>query len=77
MRLSTIWSIPAMTLAERLQRTRDWAFSEVAARLPVRLRYFVAVQQMAKVSQRLPNVAVPEITFEQFMKNIDTPKRLS
>lgn len=44
MRLTTIWTMPAMAVSERLRRTVDWAAQEVAARLPERVRYWVFIQ---------------------------------
>lgn len=75
MRLSTIWSIPAMTMAERMRRTRDWGFQEVAARLPVRLKYFVTMQALARATSKLPNANVPAIPLDDILKNLDEPKR--
>lgn len=44
MRLRTIWTIPAMTLRDRLRETQDWAAFEVAEHLPKRVRYWVFIQ---------------------------------
>jgi len=41
MKLTTIWSIPAMSLRERLRRTWDeWFLRGLAHRLPRRLAYW-------------------------------------
>jgi hypothetical protein len=42
-KLTTIWTLPAMTLRERLRRTADWADLKIAARLPKRVRYWAFV----------------------------------
>lgn len=44
MKLATIWTIPAMPLAERLTQTGDWAAFTVASKLPSRVRYWAFVQ---------------------------------
>lgn len=43
MRLTTIWTMPAMTLRERLSRTADALDLAIAARLPRRVRYWAFV----------------------------------
>lgn len=43
MKLTTIWTIPAMSVRERLHRTRDWAAMGIAYRLPTRVRYWAFV----------------------------------
>lgn len=43
MRLRTIWTIGAMTLAERVRRTGTWALIKVASHLPRPLAYWVFV----------------------------------
>ena len=41
MRLTTIWTIPAMSLRERLHRTWfEWALPGIAHRLPRKLAYW-------------------------------------
>lgn len=44
MRLTTIWTMPAMSLTERLRRTIDLAAITTAARLPQRVRYWTFIQ---------------------------------
>ena len=44
MRLTTIWTIPAMTFGERVRRTADLAAQTVAAHLPKRVRYWAFIQ---------------------------------
>lgn len=43
MKLRTIWTMPAMSLRERLRRTADAADLAIAARLPKRVRYWAFV----------------------------------
>lgn len=40
MRLSTIWTMPAMTLRERLRRTSEWFWLNTARHIPERLAYW-------------------------------------
>lgn len=61
MKLTTIWTIPAMTLAERLRRTADWAAFTLAARLPKRVRYWAFIQVGGKAIE--PHEIVPEVKF--------------
>lgn len=55
MRLKTIWTIPAMTITERLRRTGDWAAFTTAAHLPKRVRYWAFIQVGVKA---IPESAV-------------------
>lgn len=50
MKLTTIWTIPAMTFRNRLQRTADWADMKAATLLPRRVRYWAVVLVGAKVT---------------------------
>ena len=75
MRFKTIWTIPAMTLAERLRRTRDWAAWKIAAALPLNIRYWVVIQMVGKATMDSPNV--PATTLTDILRNIETPKNLA
>lgn len=55
MRLTTIWTIPAMTFTERLRQTADLAAQAAAAHLPKRIRYWAFVQVGGKA---LPEDAI-------------------
>jgi hypothetical protein len=72
MKLSTIWSLPSMTTPERLRRTRDWAAMELAAILPVRLKYYVTLQQIGKATMDSPNV--PATKLEDILRKLEMPK---
>lgn len=74
MRLKTIWTINSMSTVERLRRTWDLGFQKLATKLPVRLKYWVTIQQMAKASINSPNI--PATPLEEIMKNLDAPKNL-
>jgi hypothetical protein len=77
MKLTTIWTIPAMSLPERLRRTREWAAFEVARRLPLRVKYWAGMQQIAAASTKDPKKVVPEMDLEYVMKNMPSPKHIA
>jgi hypothetical protein len=77
MRFWTIWTIPAMTIAERLRRTRDWAALTIASHIPVRIKYWATVQQMVEASFVDPNKVVPEMDLEYIMRNMPQPDYIS
>ena len=72
MRLRTIWTMPAMTFAERLRRTREWAAQEIAARLPLRIRYWVAMQMIGKATMKAPNVPAADAAY--VIRHLPSPK---
>lgn len=64
MKLSTIWTIPAVPLKERLHRTSEWAYLTVASHLPKRLRYWTLISVGAEVTtSTLAETPVPEVLF--------------
>ena len=75
MRFKTIWSIPAMTCGERIRRTRDWVAQKVARALPVRIRYWVAMQMVGDATMDSPNV--PATPLADIIKKFDAPKNLA
>lgn len=75
MRFLTIWSIPAMTLAERLRRTRDWAAIVIGRALPLRVRYWVAMIAIGQASATSPDV--PATTLADIINNLECPKHVS
>lgn len=72
MRLRTIWTIPAMSLGERLRRTQDWAAMEVGARLPLRVRYWVTLQEVARATRASENV--PATPLDEVLMKLDRPR---
>ena len=66
MRLTTIWTIPAMTLAERLRRTGDWAAAAIAHRLPRRLAYWSFID--TGVRHIRSDEVVPEVTYVDLLQ---------
>lgn len=77
MKLSTIWSLQGMSTMERLRRSREWGVQKIASKLPVRLKYWVTIQQLARVSVKMPDAEIPAIKMEDILKNLDAPKNLS
>lgn len=75
MRFTTIWTLPSLPLGERILRTRDWAAQEVGRRLPVRVRYWVTLQEMAKATMNNdgPIMGTP---MDDIIKNLERPKRM-
>ena len=68
MKLTTIWTLPAMALPERIRRTTDLAAQTVAARLPRRVRYWTFIQQGAAA---IPSDAVvPEVRFMDLLARV-------
>jgi len=69
MKLTTIWTIPAMALRERLRRTWDeWFLRGLAQRLPARLRFWVVVDAGAN---NMRNDVVPEVSFMAVLERMD------
>lgn len=75
MRLRSIWSLPSYPLGERLRRTRDWLAMEIAANLPLRVRYWCTMQEIGRATMTSPNV--PATPLDEILKNLETPKNLS
>lgn len=67
MKLSTIWTIPAMSLKNRLARTADCADMEIAARLPKRVKYWSFVLVGGKA---IGNDVVPEAKYMDLLERV-------
>lgn len=67
MRLTTIWTIPAMTFREWIARTADWTDMTIAARLPKRIKYWVFVLVGGKA---IGNDVVPEAKYLELLDRI-------
>ena len=68
MKLTTIWTIPAMTLRERLNRTGEWGWRELAHRLPRRLAYWSFIDSGVRAMR--PNDVVPEVRYMDLLERI-------
>ena len=75
MKFRTIWTLPASTLGEKLRRTHDWVAQEFGARLPVRVRYWVAMSALGKAS--IKGNPVDVMTLSEILRNLEKPKNLS
>lgn len=75
MRFRTIWSMPAMSMRERLKRTRDWAAMEVAAHLPLRVRFWVAILEIGHATAKSTNV--PATSCDEILNNLRVPASMS
>jgi hypothetical protein len=75
MRLGTIWTLPASTLAERLHRTRDWAAQVIAGALPHRIRYWTFIDMAAAATMDSPDI--PSTPLHAVLDGISTPKNLT
>jgi hypothetical protein len=75
MKFWTIWTMPAMSLDERLRRTRDCAAMGVARHLPLRVRYWVTLQEIGHATMKSKNV--PASTVEEILPALRSPKVVS
>lgn len=69
MKFTTIWTIPAMSFAERLRRTGDWITQKIAASLPKQIRYWVFIQ-MGCGTIRSDEV-VTDVTYVELLNRIE------
>ena len=72
MRFWTIITLPAADISEKLCRLRDWAAHEIAVRLPLRVRYWAALDQIGKATMDHPHV--PAATVDYVIKNMPHPE---
>lgn len=75
MRFWTILTLPAATVWEKLRRLREWQAQVIAARLPVRVRYWVTLQEIGRATMKSPNV--PATPLDEILRNLATPNNLS
>lgn len=69
MRPSTIWTIPAMSLRERLRRTADWCDMTIAYHLPKRIKYWATIHLGAHVTTQVnPNLIVSDVTYIEVLE---------
>ena len=69
MKLSTIWTLPSMSIKERLSRTGDWAALTTAAKMPARVRYWAFILVGTKAMP--DNAIVPEVRFMDLLQNAE------
>jgi hypothetical protein len=68
MRFTTIWTLPTLTLGERLYRTVDLAAMTAARHLPQRIRYWTYIQVGSEAMD--PHQTVPDAKFMDLLKNV-------
>ena len=71
MRLATIWTIPAMSVTERLRRTRDAATLWTAHRLPRRLAYWSLIDTGARHMRAHPTAVMPQIRYDEVLRDFE------
>lgn len=67
LKFTTIWTMPTLSLSERLSRTADWAARTAAAHLPARIRYWTFIQVGSEAMA--PDAIVPDAKFMDLLKN--------
>jgi hypothetical protein len=74
MKLRTIWTLRAMSFRERVERTREWMAMFVAARLPLRVRYWATIIEVGEATKNSTNV--PATPLHEIMSNLRCPKSM-
>ena len=69
MKFKTIWTLPAMTIRERLSRTLEWFWLFVASHLPERLAYWSYICQGVKYME--DNEEVPDVRYTDLLRRMD------
>ena len=68
MKLTTIWTMPAMSLRERVRRTGEWALIAAAHHMPRELQFRTFCAVVSRYSFAHPKAEVPAITVEDVLK---------
>lgn len=66
MKLTTIWTMPAMRLRERFRRTGEFALQALAHRLPRKLAYWSFIDTGAR--HIASNEVVPDVTYTTILQ---------
>jgi hypothetical protein len=74
MKFASIWTLPGYSLSERFIRTRDWAAMAIASKLPIRVRYWVTMQELGHATMDSPNI--PATKVEDILPKLRAPKVL-
>ena len=72
MTLRTIWTMPACSLREKLNRTGEWAMRKLAHHTPARLKYWIFIDVGAA---NMRNDVVPEVTYTTILQRMDGAPR--
>lgn len=73
MRLRTIWTMPGMSLRERLERNTEWWSITIAALIPARLRYYVTLMEIGHATRNSENV--PATPLDEILRNMNHPDK--
>jgi hypothetical protein len=74
MKFWTIWTLPACTIREKLRRTRDWAAMKIGRKLPLRIRYWVTIQEISRSSAVDPTTNVMGMSITDILEKLDKPR---
>lgn len=69
MKLKTIWTIPAMTVRERMRRTGELAIQSLAHRLPRRLAYWSFIDSGARYIKS--DEVVPDVRYTELLDRFE------
>lgn len=75
MRLRTLWFSNisnTFTVKEKLRRTREILAMKVAATIPLRICYWVTLQEIGYATRNAPNVVACDVSY--VLANLRTPK---
>lgn len=72
MKLSTIWTMPACTLREKIQRTtKEWVPQKIAAALPKSVRYWAFIQSSVEAIDKMgPNTITPDVRVVDALQHV-------
>ena len=68
MKITTIWTIPAMSITERLRRTGDAFVQGIAHRLPRRLAYWSFIDSGVRA---IGNDVVPDARYMDLLQRLE------
>ena len=63
MRFWTIITMPAMSMSEKIIRLRDWTAQEIAAILPLRVRYWATLQGIGQATMEHPEIPAADVSY--------------
>jgi hypothetical protein len=69
MKLTSIWTMRGMTLAERLRRTRECGWRSLAHHLPRTLAYWSYIDTGARMMNK-PGDVVPDVRYMDLLERL-------
>lgn len=75
MKLTTIWTLPVMSLGTRLFHTKEWVAQTFADKLPKRVKFWAAMMVIAKAVD-VKDRGIDTITVGELLERIERPKGL-